>query len=294
METPMANQPRRQPSARRRAEDSAGGVRGSGEVQSLTRGLVIIERLAEARGGATLTVLAQRVGLPSSTVHRLLKSLESMRFVRQDADRGRWFVGLQAFKVGNAFLQDRDFVQAARPIMQRLMEASGETANLGVLDDGEVVTLSQVQCNAMMRMLAPLGARAPVHASALGKAMLASLPPASASAVLNRRDLTRVTANTIVSPAALTAELEAIRRRGFAIDDEEHAVGLRCVAATLHDEHGDAVAAVSLSGPKARVTRDRVDALGGLLLEATAEATTTIGGCLPAWRSLPLAEDSSE
>lgn len=260
------------------------GGKSAGEVQSLIRGLTIIERLAESREGIALTDLAQRVGLASSTTHRLLKSLEKMRFVSQHAESGRWFVGVQTFTVGNAFLYHRDFVEAARPVMRRLMEVSGETANLAVIDDGQAVTLSQVQCQEMMRMLAPLGGRAPVHASAVGKALLAALPAEEVGAVLHRRGLARVTENTIDTPARLTAALEEVRRRGYAVDDEEHAIGLRCIASTLHDEHAEPLAAISLSGPKVRVTRDRVGSLGQLVVEATAEITAALGGRLPDWR----------
>ena len=258
--------------------------KGSGEVQSLIRGLTIIERLAEARDGITLTDLAQRVGLAPSTVHRLLKSLEKMRFVRQDSSGGRWHVGVQTFSVGNAFLYHRDFVEVSRPIMRRLMEVSGETANLAVLDDGEAVMLSQVQCGEMMRMLARLGGRAPLHASAVGKALLAALPEDQVAALLDRIGLARLAPNTVATPERLRAVLAEIRQRGYAVDDEEHAIGLRCVAATLHDEHAEPLAAISLSGPKERVTRERIDTLGRLVVDGTAEITAALGGRLPDWR----------
>jgi len=258
--------------------------KSGGQVQSLVRGLTILERLAEAHDGTTLTDLAQGLGLAPSTGHRLLKTLEKLRFVSQDAGSGRWFVGVQAFVVGNAFLYHRDYVEASRPVMRRAMEASGETANLAVLDDGEAVMLSQVECHEMMRMLAKLGGRAPLHASAVGKALLAALPDEEVSAILHRRGLPRVTPNTLGEPARLREDLEAIRRRGYAIDDEEHAIGLRCVAATIHDEYAEPLAAISLSGPRARITRERIATLGNMVVEATAEITEALGGRLPDWR----------
>lgn len=263
---------------------SSDGPKGAGQVQSLIRGLTILERLAEARDGDTLTDLAQRVGLAPSTTHRLLKSLEQMCFVSQDAQRGRWFIGVQTFAVGNAFLYHRDFIEVSRPIMRRLMEESGETVNLAVLDDGQAVILSQIQCREMMRMLAKLGGRAPLHASAVGKALLAALPDDEVSAILHRRGLARVTSSTIDTPARLREELGAVRRCGYAIDDEEHAVGLRCVAATLHDEYAEPLAAISVSGPRARVSRERLVAIGSKVVDATTEITAALGGRLPDWR----------
>lgn len=267
---------------RRRAARVGGG--GTGQVQSLIRGLTILERLAEAEDGDTLSDLAQRVGLAPSTTHRLLKSLEQMRFVSHDTQLGRWFIGVQTFTVGNAFLYHRDFVEVARPVMRRLMEESGETANLFVLDDGEAVTLSQVPCREMMRMFAKLGGRAPVHASAAGKALLAALPDDEVSAILHRRGLARFTPSTIDTPSGLRKELQEIRRCGYAIDDEEHAVGLRCIASAVHDEYGDAIAAISVSGPRARIGRDRLPTLGNMVVEAAAEVTESLGGRLPSWR----------
>jgi len=257
---------------------------GTGQVQSLARGLTILRSLAEDQDGVVLTDLAQRVGLPVSTTHRLLNSLKAMGFVRQDEQTGRWMIGVECFSVGNAFLYNRDFISVSRPYMRRLMEESGETANLSVLDDGEAVLLSQVECHEMMRMLARLGGRAPLHASAVGKALLAALPEKEVSTILHRRGLPRVTPTTIDTPAKLFTDLEQIRGRGFAIDDEEHAIGLRCVAATIHDEYGEPLAAISLSGPRARVSTERITGLGTLVLDATVHITAALGGRLPPWR----------
>ena len=254
---------------------------GSRHVQSLTRGLTLLERLSEERHGISLTDLAHRVGLAPSTTHRLLKSLEKMRFVRQDEERGRWYVGVRAFSVGTAFLRDRDFVTVARRFMRRLMEESGESANLALLDAGEVVFVSQVECRQMMRALAPPGGRIGAHCSGVGKALLAALPDSEVAQILHRRGLPRLTANTIDTPARLRRELALTRGRGYALDDEAQAVGLRCVAAPIYDEYGEPLAAISLSGPKARVTDERIPALAGLVKRVAAEITAALGGRAP-------------
>ncbi len=266
-----------------------GGRNGAGQVQSLSRALTLLERIAMSEAGITLSDLAQAVGLAASTTHRLLNTLEQHGFASLDADRGVWFVGVRAFTVGNAFLADRDVVSIARPFMRRLMERSGESVNLAILDDGEVVFLAQVQCREMMRMMVRLGGRAPVHASGAGKSLLAAMPPLEAQRTLARHGLKRFTDNTMGTPDALAADLERVRQRGFALDDEEHAVGLRCVAATLHDEHGDAVAAVSLSGPRARMTDERIQRLGRMVVDTADDVTHAMGGTPPAWRSGPAA-----
>jgi len=273
------------PAARRRGRPPRGnGRHGASQVQSLSRALGLLECIADADVGITLSDLAQRVGLAASTTHRLLNTLEQHGFAALDADRGVWFIGVKAFTVGNAFLADRDVVGIARPFMRRLMEESGESVNLAILDQREVVFLSQVQCREMMRMLVRLGGRAPVHASGAGKALLAALPPADLRARVTAHGLAGFTASTLVTPDALAADLERVRARGYAFDDEEHAVGLRCVAATVHDEHGDAVAAMSLSGPRARITDDRIESLGRMVVRTADDVTLAMGGAVPAWR----------
>ncbi len=257
------------------------GRAGEGKNQSLTRALTLLERLAESPKGMLLTDLSYQLGMPAATVHRLLSTFEEMQFVEQDADRGLWFVGLKAFTVGNAFLNRRDYVSIARPHMHSLVEQCGETVNLGVIDDGEVVFISQVESEEVMRMIVRLGSRSPIHASGVGKAMLAYLSERRVGRILERRGLARFTEKTIDSPARLRGELEQVRQQGYALDDEEHAVGLRCVAAPIFDENGQALAAISLSGPKARITDARLAELGTAIRQTAEEITQALGGYRP-------------
>lgn len=259
-------------------EKSPKDAERSGNVQVLGRAIAILNYLAQADGGASLTEVANGVGLAASTAHRLLTSLESERYVRFDAETKLWSVGVQAFIAGNGFLRTRDVVRMARPHMRTLMEASGETVNLAIEDQGAAVYLSQVECREMMRTFARLGARVPMHCSGVGKALLSALDDAALSRHVARHGLTQMTARTVTSLADLKADLAAIRARGYAIDDEEHAVGLRCVAATVFNEHGDPVCAVSLSGPMARITDTRIATLGMLAQQAAERIMGDIGG----------------
>ena len=257
---------------------------GDGKNQSLIRALTLLERLSEAPGGINLTDLSQQLGMPAATVHRLLSTFEELDFVEQDAELGLWFVGLKAFTVGNAFLQRRDFVASARPHMHRLVEQCGETVNLGVIDQGEVVFISQVESQEVMRMIVKLGSRSPIHASGVGKALLANMPEQRVASILQLRGLARYTDHTIDSPAALRDELEQVRQQGYALDDEEHAVGLRCVAAPIFDENAHALAAISLSGPKARIVDSRLNELGNAIRQTALEITQVLGGLTPVGR----------
>lgn len=265
--------------SRRRGRPSSGRASSTaGRVQSLDRALNLLECLAGEEAGMALTELAHRVELAPSTAHRLLKSLDRRRFVHHDEERGLWFIGVQAFTVGNAFLRARDFVALARPIMRKLMEDSGESVNLAVLDDGVVVYLTQVECHEMMRALARPGGRAPIHCSGVGKALLSALPISEVDAILARHGLAFHTRNTVTDPVELKRQLEQARQAKYAFDDEEQVLGMRCVAAVIYDEYAYPLAAISLSGPTARITDRRVEGLGLLAARAADEVTNKIGG----------------
>ncbi len=258
----------------------------SDQVQSLVRALAIVNRLAEADDGTTLTEVAQQVGLSSSTAHRLLTTLEQERYVHFDAERRLWSVGMQAFRAGSAFLKTRSLTAVARPHMRALMEDSEETVNLAIEDQAAAVYLAQVECRQMMRAFARPGGRVPLHCSSVGKALLSAMPDARLSKILHRQGLPRLTVKTIQTTAALREDLTRSRDRGYAIDDEEHAVGLRCIAAVIFNESADAIAAVSLSGPMARIPDERIPLLGDKVRAKADAITTEFGGTIPSWRKL--------
>ncbi|QJQ95551.1 MULTISPECIES: IclR family transcriptional regulator [Halomonadaceae] len=260
----------------------AGASKSSGgHSQSLVRGLNILEGLAAAPMGLALSDIAQIVGLAPSTTHRLLQALHKQGFITQDSELGLWKIGVKTFQIGNTFLEARDFVATARPYLRQLTNESGESTNLGIRDDGWAVFLAQSESPQMMRMITRLGSRAPLHASGVGKALLAWLPDTEIERILQARGLPRVTDNTIDTPSRLREGLAEIRRQGYACDREEHAVGLHCVAASIHDEQTLPIGAISVSGPMARIPESRLTELGGLVSRAAQEITLLIGGRLP-------------
>ncbi len=258
----------------------AAAAPAGGQVQSLTRGLTLLELIAESHGSVALTELAQQAGLPNSTTHRLLSTMQQQGFVRQVGDLGFWTIGAHAFVVGSSFLQSRNLLALVHPVLRTLMEVSGETVNLAVLDlsDHQAVIIDQVQCTQLMRMSAPIGGKLPMHASGAGKAFLAHLSDDQVTALLHQKGLHYYTPNTLMSPQSLKANLAQVRKIGFSFDDEEHALGLRCVAAPIYDEHGEAFAALSISGPIARMTDDRITELGALVIREARQVTLAYSG----------------
>ncbi|OEJ67020.1 hypothetical protein BEN30_10635 [Magnetovibrio blakemorei] len=257
------------------------GEHGGGQVQSLCRALSILNVIADKAHGMTMTEIAQSTSLPMSTAHRLLTTLQHERYVRYDPEQSLWKMGVQAFIIGNAFVQSRDIISTSMPFMVALMEKSGETTNLAVADQGECIYLAQVECHQMMRMQAKPGSRVPIHSSAVGKALLAAMPGEKAKKFIQMREFERATDNTVIDQKALCKEIEQVREIGFAYDDEEHCVGLRCVASPIFDEFGEPIAAVSLSGPLARVSDSRFPILGAMVKEAAEDITAAMGGKKP-------------
>jgi IclR family acetate operon transcriptional repressor len=267
-------------SARRRGRPAAAASSrdAAGAVQSLDRALNLLEEVSRHEQGVTLTDLAQSTGLAPSTAHRLLRTLESRDYLRQDEQRGLWFVGVRAFTVGSAFVRMRDIVAIARPLMRQLVDDVGESANLAVLDNGQPVYLSQIECRQMIRAHALPGARAMPHCSGVGKALLSFLPAERARTILRETGMPALTDKTITTIRDYMAALETVRAQGYAVDDEEQSPGMRCVAAVIHDEYGDPVAAVSVTGPSARIDDRRIALLGARVKAAAAAITEAIGG----------------
>ena len=251
-----------------------------GAVQALDRGLSLLEILAE-EDGLTLSELSRRSGVSASTVHRILLTLESRAYVQHDMERGLWLVGVGAFKTGSAFLRNRRVASMGRSAMHALMEASGETVNLGIEDNGEVVFISQIESHDTLRAFFRAGSRGAMHASGVGKALLAEFPEHRVRQICASRRLERFTEHTITDLGDLLRALAEGRRNGWALDDEERSLGMRCVAAPIFNEHAEAIAGVSVSGPTVRVTPRKLDDYGPMVRRAADEITASIGGRPP-------------
>jgi IclR family acetate operon transcriptional repressor len=249
------------------------------QVQSLTRALTILGKLSELDSGSTLTELAHLCQLPTSTTHRLLTTLENKRFVRFNRTSNQWSVGVQSFVVGTAFARSRNFVTLAKTFMRYLMDQAGETVNLAELDHDEVVYLAQVECREILRAFVRPGSRAPLHSSAVGKAILAAMHDVDRDRLIQRKPVTHEE-KQIFTPEFIRG-LKDTQLSGYAIDDEEQSVGMRCVASIIYDENCGPLAAVSISGPAARITNARIPILGRLVRQACIDITTNFGGRLP-------------
>jgi IclR family acetate operon transcriptional repressor len=252
-----------------------------GGVQSVDRALSIIETLAEDDEGYRLSDLAVRTGLSTSTVHRLLATMEKRRFVQFDRDGSKWHVGAQSFSVGATFARRRNFTAQAMPYLRKLRDQTRETANLAVVDDEAIIVLTRIESREIMRSLTKVGGRVAMVASGVGKAVLATYSDDDVNGIICRQGMPRLTEKSIVRPGELFRELQIIRRQGYAVDDEEARMGLRCVAAVVYSDCAEPLAAISVSGMTSRITDERLPVLGCIVREVAAELTLVLGGVMP-------------
>jgi IclR family transcriptional regulator, KDG regulon repressor len=246
-------------------------------VQSLERAFDLLEALADG-GELGVTELAARTGLVPSTAHRLLTTLAKRGYVTQSADSGRYLLGYKVVELASGLEQRLERLKAvARPHLERIQRATGETVNLVVLDADRVVYVDQVEGSRSVRMFTAVGTAALAHTTGSGKAILAFGPPDVAAALYDGRELARLTPRTLVTLAALQDDFARIRRRGYAIDNEEHEEGVGCVATPLFDHTGEPCAALSVSGPTARILHADTAELGALLLGHAATISTALG-----------------
>jgi DNA-binding IclR family transcriptional regulator len=249
-------------------------------IQVLDRALAILDVLANPRGNASLAELVDAVKVHKSTVHRLLMSLEKHRLVDRDGRTGRYRLGMRLFQLGTVAVAHINICNLAHPFLQNLMYNCDETVNLCVLDNGEVLHLDKVEPNRSVRMSCTVGRRNPAHCTAVGKAILACLPESEVDAIIHQHGMRRFTPKTLTTPGDLKQELELIRERGYAIDDEEIEEGVRCVATVVRDCAGRPAAAIGISSPSFRLPLEKAASIARLVCD-TAQALSHECGYLP-------------
>jgi len=230
-------------------------------VQAVERSLSLLEKVVAAGGEIGLRELGQASGLPVGTTHRLLKALVNQGFVSHNPLTRRYGVGPTALAMAAKIGSSRSLTQLAMPYLQKLVELTGESANLAALDGEGIVYLAHVEAARTVRMFTKVGNRVPLHATGTGKAILASMSVPERRVLLAGQRLRRYTPNTITDRRKLEAELDVIRKRGYAIDAGELEEGVHCIAVPVRDHGAEVTASISVSGPSSRLTLSRIAVL---------------------------------
>ena len=236
---------------------------GGGRVQSLERAFVILETMVDAGGTIGLSNVARELGLPVATIHRIVRTLVDLGYVRQELSR-QYTLGPRLIRLGAA--ASAQLGNWAAPYLSELVEELGETANLAMLDGDQIVYIAQEPGRHSLRMFTEVGRRVDAHCTAVGKSLLALRPAVEVLALLRRTGMEAHTVNTITAPAEFAKAMTAIREVGYAVDEGEQEIGVRCVAVAVPG--APAPLAISVSGPAPRMTDSLVKRTVPLLQNA--------------------------
>lgn len=250
-------------------------------VQTIERVSMILEMVGQSSQGMSIRDLSAGLNLPKGTIHRILSSLSYFGYIRQDQETKIYFLGLKLMDLNALLSNQLDFRKVAEPILRDLAEKTKQTAHLVVLDRDEVVYVEKIETQQPaggLKMASRVGARNPIHSSAVGKVLLSNLPEELWEDFLQKKGLPRRTANTITDPDSFRNHLRIVRSQGYAMDDEENEQGIRCVGAPIFDGRGRPVAAISVSGSVFQVTKRAVhDVIRGEVMAAAAEISRQLG-----------------
>jgi len=246
-------------------------------IQSVERALMILELFDEQNQELRITEISDRLRLHKSTVHSLLKTLQEYGYIDQDEETGKYRLGLRLLERGQMLLQQMDLRSVASRYLRELSNETGQTVHLVILDGKEGIYIDKVEGEKAAIRYSRIGRRVPLHSSASGKALAAFRPDAEIEKLLKNYEFIRQTPRTIRSADVFRKELEEVRRRGYAVDNEENEPGVRCVAAPIFDHSGATAAAMSISTMTASVDDEMLAELAAKLVEVTRQISAKLG-----------------
>ncbi len=248
-----------------------------GDSGSLTKGIRVLEVLADTGRPMGISEIARLLGMDKSTIYRLLATLKSRGYLEQDAETRKYMVGPRMIALSSRILGSSDVCLQARPFMKRLLQETRETVHLAMRMEDQVVYIAQEISPEVVSVNTEIGQREPVHCTAVGKALVAFLPEDELNAVIGRLEFRRYTPRTITDPGQFRAHCHQIRAQGYAVDDEELYPGVRCIAAPIRAYDGSVVASLGISGPANRLQYEAIPRLGRVVAKYAEEISCRLG-----------------
>jgi IclR family pca regulon transcriptional regulator len=246
-------------------------------IEALARGLDILSLFSAERPVLTLSQIVELLDLNKSTAYRVLATLESGDYLVQDPVTRQYRPGLKVLQLGFTAINTLEIRHIARPYLERLSQEVGETVSLAVLDGFRTIYVDRIRNQSIVGVVLGVGSSLPAHCTALGKVLLADLPPGDLERLLAANAMATYTPKTLTTKESLLAALGEVRRLGYALDDEELASGLRAVAAPIRDFSGRTIAAANVSGTSLQITDERIE---GEIIPALVHATRQISSIL--------------
>jgi len=246
-------------------------------IKVLTKTFSVLEILLEHKSPMSMSEISEKLKYYPSTVHRILDTLKYGGYVEQNQTTQKYQLGLKLLELGMGKLHQIDLVSEAKPFLRELAKKCNETVHLGILEENNVLYLAKEESSQTIRMISYVGRRGPLHCTALGKILLAFLPPGERNDILARIELFKLTENTITDRGHLETELNKVVQKGFAMDREENEKDVRCIAAPLKNYQGRVIAAVSISRPTYRVNKKNQDHLQEDLVATCQKISSRLG-----------------
>jgi DNA-binding IclR family transcriptional regulator len=245
--------------------------------QSLKRGLRIIEVIAAIGSSATLTEISRKTALPRSTTHHLLRALVEFGYLIQDGDTRSYTLAPKLFCLTRNTWTQEQLAEIAMPFLDDLSRRTGEGSSLAVLRDGVVTIIAKREPDGPVRVVQEVGATRPIYCTAVGKTLAAWLPEQELRGIIRRTVFEQKTAKTITSTTLFLRELARIRTTGFAVDNEEHIEGIRCIATPVRDYSGNVSASLCVVGPKNHLPQRRLSEIRKILIAVSAGLSARLG-----------------
>lgn len=228
---------------------------------STSKAMKILFEIGKSKTGMGVTELANALDMNKSTVYRFLATFEEEGYLKKNEKTQEYEYGIGMFELSYLVINRMNWIEKVKPYLYDLMKKTGETVHLGVEDNGEVIYIDKVDTENSIGMYSKIGKRGPIYCTGIGKAILAFLPEEKVQKILKNRELKKFTNNTITDINELNESLKEIRLNGYSTDDEEHELGVRCVAAPILDYRNNILGAISVAGPSYRISKERLNNL---------------------------------
>lgn len=246
-------------------------------VPAVERALTVLELLTQSRKGFSISEVSRRLELPKSSIHLILTTLERRGYLRRNSQTGKYQFGLKLVSLSRTAIESLELRQEAKPFLQGLMRKTGLTVHMAILERNEAVIIEKVQPLGLIQLATWIGRRMDVNCTGAGKALIAFLPDEEFDREITSKGLAKHNHKTIVSLNKLKQEFVKIRESGYAFDDEEDEIGLRCIGAPVFDNTDRVVASISVSGTTSQISMQRLPALAKLVKKSAAAISSQLG-----------------
>lgn len=224
---------------------------------ALEKAILVLSKLTESERAIGLAELAEEIDLPRQTIHRVLQQLTEAGLIIRAPQKDRYEIGPEMTRLSARALVSRNARAPVRAHLQELVELTGETCNVGVLDQDEIVYIERVESSSPLRLDLKTGSRVPVHCTSIGKLLVSEQHKNVRTRILKATPLQQFTEKTLTDPEALDAEFAAIRSQGYSFNNEEYVLGLTAIAVAIRDKDNKAVAGLAIHAPSTRMDRDK-------------------------------------